>query len=676
MLMALVEQFREFENQSVEEAAGDATRLISVLSAEEAEIMLGTAFKGESHLESSIRQMVWQPDFININDETTRDRFKLDKKFDPAFMTGPVYALARLWAAFVRFILVKQGSNEVWGVGFVFSTDAQGMFYRDDEGLQWICLNPINLFTNKLMSIREKRDVRLIFEIAMHECAHLLGGNYHGDAFVKAFDRIVEDMLQHWSEARRIAKNIKIRGIVKKLPKSKVPEQTELIVTPMTEKLAQFTVMDDESINAVKTDLNLDARDLEFYLYDEDLEDRFFEKAPKDSRDTFYKGRVFSVKIPYPWVRRELLRANEQPSEEVPEPPYNMPVRLTLMNSGLLYMEPDDKPSRRWFRQYYRWRISDSSLRVPVSQNVSVTEGAVEKIFFDNALLTGWPYSQFPRSPGEYLHELVKDGQIVIPVDRFVYFEALKKQAGMTPANVIKEESIKINVSRDQPGFYYIHPANSWDYVFYSERFDAPQGFDIRLDKGRESIQLEDHLAEWDKEALIDGSVVTVHVPVGLFERWVYNHEYQVRRQDWAPFMSDSLRSLAKNTVQTLARNLGPNIIAFEFSSPYVQALAIARRYYKVEPSELIWFMMADEMSKLLSALDLKGGDHAMLDILERFWKVCSPGTMTVEMPASIFIEGVDQQFQMSHIGSSKCRISSPMLRVLCGFILRQEFSQ
>ncbi|MHC4297739.1 MAG: hypothetical protein ACYS7Y_10600, partial [Planctomycetota bacterium] len=38
MLMALVEQFREFENQSVEEAAGDATRLISVLSAEEAEI--------------------------------------------------------------------------------------------------------------------------------------------------------------------------------------------------------------------------------------------------------------------------------------------------------------------------------------------------------------------------------------------------------------------------------------------------------------------------------------------------------------------------------------------------------------------------------------------------------------------------------------------------------------
>ena len=646
MLEALVKQFMNFETMSVEEAAGDATRLVGVMSAEEAEIMLGTQFKGESHLESSIKQMVWQPNFININDETTREGFKLDKKFDPAFMTGPVYALARLWAAFVRFILVKQGSSETWGVGFVFSTEAQGMFYADGEGEQWVCLNPINLSNGKLMSIRDKNDVRLIFEVAMHECSHLLGGTYHGDAFVKAFDRIVTEMLQHWNEAKRIAKGIKIRGVVKKMKKSSVPEETELAVTPIADKMVHFSIVDDPSIKAFMKDLNLDGRDLEFYLSEDELEDRFVNKAPSEAVDKYFAGQTFLVKMSYPWVRRELIAANERPAGEIDERGYEIPVRVTATHRGMVYAEPDSKPDRWWFSQFFRG-ISDASLRVPIATSTYDVKDAVERWFFKNRLLGSFPYTESPQGAGSLVKKLFREGQVVIPIDRYDYMSALRASVEESPSNVVKAEQIAINVSRDDRGRYLVHPSNEWEYSFYRERFDAPSDFGIRLDKGRESQQLEEHLADWNKSIIEEGSPTTVFVPLELFERWLYNHEYQVRRHDWDVYMTDDLQALAEDTVVVLARNLGSNLMAFELSSPSVQAVAIASRYFNVEPSDMTWFMSADEMSGLLSRLtdDVEEGQFGQRDLLRRFWKVCSPGTMMVEMPASVFVEAMDKQF-------------------------------
>lgn len=646
MLAALVKQFMQFETTSVEEASGDAARLVGVMSAEEAEIMLGTQFKGESHLESSIQQMVWQPNFININDETTREGFKLDKKFDPAFMTGPVYALARLWAAFVRFILVKQGSGETWGVGFVFSTEAQGMYYSDGEGEQWVCLNPINLSNGKLMSIRDKNDVRLIFEVAMHECSHLLGGAYHGDAFVKSFDRIVTEMLQHWNEAKRIAKGIKIRGVVKKMKKSSVPEETELAVTPIADKIVHFSVVDDSSIKAFMKDLNLDGRDLEFYLSDDKLEDRFIEKAPREAVDKYFEGKTFLVKMSYPWVRRELLAANEKPAGEVAEVAYEIPVRVIATHRGMVYAEPDSKPDKWWFSQFFRG-ISDASLRTPIASSSYDVQFAIKQWFFENPLLSRWPYVETPEGAGSFVNKLFREGQVVIPIDRWDYMSVLRSLVEESSSNVMKDEKIKVNVTRDARGNYLVHPFYEWDYSFYKDRFDVPYNFDMKLDKGRESQQLEEYLADWNRSIIDEGNPTTVFVPLELFERWLYNHEYQIRRHDWDAYMTDDLQVLAKDTVVVLARNLGSNLMAFELSSPSVQAVAIANRYFNVQPSDLTWFMLADEMNDLLSKLndDAESGKFGQKDLLRRFWKVCSPGTMMVEMPASVFIEAMDKQF-------------------------------
>jgi hypothetical protein len=650
MLRALVEQFMNFETMSVEEAAGDATRLVGVMSAEESEIMLGTQFKGESHLESSIKQMVWQPNFININDETTREGFKLDKKFDPAFMTGPVYALARLWSAFIRFILVKQGSSETWGVGFVFSTEGQGMFYRDDNGEQWVCLNPINLSTGKLMNIRDKNDLRLIFEVAMHECSHLLGGAYHGDAFVKAFDSVVTEVIQHWNEAKRLAKGIKVRGFIKKMKYSSVPEEVEMAVTPIADKLVHFSVVDDPSIKALMEGLNLNGRDLEFYLSNDELEDRFINKAPREEVDKYFRGQTFLMKRSYPWVRRELKAANERPVDYVDEPSYEIPVRLTATHGGMVYAEPDSKPDRWWFSQFFRG-ISDASLRVPIARSSYDVADMIERWFFHNRLLGGWPYTGSPQGAGLLVKKLFREGQVVIPIDRHDYMNVLRAHVEDSPSNVMKADKIPINVNRDARGYYLVHPSNEWEYNFYKDRFDA-NVFEMKLDKGRESLKLEEHLADWNKSIIDEGQPTTVFVPLELFDLWVYNHEYKIRRADWDPRMTDRLQTLAQDTVTVLARNLGPNLIVFEFSSPSAQGDAITNRYFNVTPSDLMWFMLADKMSDLLSKLtvDVESGKMGQRHLLQSFWKSCSPGTMIVEMPASVFIAGVGPQFELSHL--------------------------
>lgn len=658
MLEQLVELFKEFEATSTEEAAGDMTRLISVLSAEEAEIMLGAPFKGESHLESSIRQMVWQPDFININDETTRDRFKLDKKFEPEFMTGPVYAIARLWAAFVRFVLIKQGSNEVWGVGFVFSKDAQGMFYQDDKGLQWVCLNPINLSTNKLMSIRDKADVRLIFEVAMHECSHLLGGSYHGDAFVRAFDGIVQDMLQHWGEAKRIAKNIKVRGIVKKLPKSKTPEMTELIVTPIAYRLAQFVVHDDASRQALMKDLGLDWRDLEFYLFDNELEDRFLMKAQEDPYDNFNKGLVFSTKMSYPWVRRELLRVSE-PLDEQYRVPHEIPVRVSIMYDGAIYFEPDNKLDRKWFRKY-RGNLTDASLRIPFVDTPEFAgqhaEAVIEKLFFENELLTLWPYSEKTGGPGEYVKELFRDGTVVIPFYSWLYGKVLESAATDHPPWLISGvEDIALNVSRGRDGLYHVHPEHEWMYEFYQWRFDAWPALDLVLDKKRdidqherkESKQLEEYFADWTLRDLEEGRYTTVHVPIDLFERWMFNNEFLVRTTEYPPKVPDEVLKMAENTAFVIARNLGMNMMAFEFSGPSYQGEAIVRRYkgYGVNGmSELTLFVPADQIHDVIYAIK----DEEEGNLLRKFWKACAPGMFALRLPVSLFIQGLDPQFKLA----------------------------
>lgn len=632
----LVQVFNEFEQQAIEEAAGDATTLISVVSSEEADIMLGMNFKGESHLESIIQQMVWQPDFININDETTRDNFRLDKKFDPSTMTGPVYALARLWAAFVRFILIQKGSNQMWGVGFIFSTESQGMFHADNEGGKWVVFNPINLSTNKLMSIRNKGDVRKIFEVAMHECAHLLGGTYHGDAFVKAFDSIVTEMLEHWNVAKRIAKNIKVRGVIKRDRRETVPETTQLIVTPVTEQIAHVMVMDAPSIRILINELNLNERQLEFYLEESGL-DNFLWKVSDEAREMWDEGKTFTAVMSYPWVRRELSRLSKQ--DAMDSGGVVIPVRVTVSHDGTIFLEPANTLHRNYFRDNYG-DISDVSTRVIFVEGTADQDFRFRKLFFDNIDLGGWPYTETGLNPSGIVNILFTGGSVTIPLDRSLYHRVLDETLRDEPEFMNRDTSIALNVGRTSRGTYLMHPSNRQHYLNYARRFDTGESFQLELTRRRSIEQLVGQFASWNITELDEGYATEVIVPTRLFERWLYDNELRLRRSDWAPVMPEDVEIIVENKVSVLVRNLGKNIVALEFVSPSDWGTRVAGKY-GIGLSELTWYAEADKF--VFQVVDTMT-DTQKKDLLGRFWKQCSPGSMIVEMDGAVFEAGLDSQ--------------------------------
>ena len=637
MLKVLSAMLGRFESQAVEEAGGDAASLVGVVSEEEAEMLLGMNFTGESHLEAGILQLVWQPNFININDDTTRTGFKLDKKFNPSYMTGPVFALARIWAAFIRLILIKMGSSETWGVGFVFSTEAQGMFYTDNDGGKWIALNPINLSSGKLMNIRDRDDVRRIFEVAMHESAHLLGGSYHGDGFVRSFDSVVRSLLSHWGEAKKIAKGIKVKGVIKKRTGSSIPENTKLFVIPLADGLTKFEVDGYDSIGALSESLDVEERQLFFYLADDELANFYGTHATIEERDQAYSGEIFSMEMSFQWVRRMIKKSLRDDTPEYLKDV--IPVRVFLMGDGALWLEPDDPAHRRFYEKRH-FGISEASTRTRLTDGDDL-EVYLRKIFMNNYELHGWPYNTKDQRPEDMIKSLYQDREVVIPLETSIYECAVDYLVRYEPDLMNKHDSVAVNVTRDGNGQYRLHP-DTWSvFEMYRARFDAhPSYFELVLSKKKEKEQIEQQFSPGDMDGIKSGFSTRVAVPTKLFERWLYNHEHYLRRKDWNPVMPDAISELVKGTIRAIAKNLGADILLFEFSGPSEIGMRISGKYMTT-PSELMWFVDFKDAAALAETF------HT--DTLRDFWKKCSPGYMLVELNAREFERGIDDQLN-THI--------------------------
>jgi hypothetical protein len=197
-------------------ARGEEERLQATPSAAVAHAMLDQHFLGPNHLEAAVKQLVWEPDFFLVNEV---EGYKVPKKFYPESMTPTILKLAKTWTELCRYVLMQLGSEEHFGVGFVFSEDAaaQAITDEDREGRteKWIMLNPFK-------DVRERReiwrpaqdsDLKWLYAAAIHEATHIADRiSYHDESFARALTNNMAKCADGYRKIRQIAAGIRTRG--------------------------------------------------------------------------------------------------------------------------------------------------------------------------------------------------------------------------------------------------------------------------------------------------------------------------------------------------------------------------------------------------------------------------------------------------------------------------------
>jgi hypothetical protein len=205
--------------EAVEESARKEGAGINLtLSPEVLEAFLRLAFTGPVHVENAVKQMVWEPDFFLMNNV---DDFDIHKDFYPETMSKKIKKLTKFWAELCRFILIQLNNGDRWGVGFVFEDDERGKFVRDDDGEQWILLNPYKETTGSgygmkikmpgaIYDLSNDRDVAMLYAIAVHEATHMADGvEHHNEVFSSAFTVNVAKTSGMEKHIRQILKAVK-----------------------------------------------------------------------------------------------------------------------------------------------------------------------------------------------------------------------------------------------------------------------------------------------------------------------------------------------------------------------------------------------------------------------------------------------------------------------------------
>lgn len=112
------------------------------------------------------------------------------KRFDPAHMTPQLRKLLKYWTECMSVILIALGEKRPFGVGWIFdfrkdsNNDAEGTLaaYCQRDGKHWLLLNPFrggDIQAEKLYSLRNDQDLKLVHACAMHEATHF--HNYASD---------------------------------------------------------------------------------------------------------------------------------------------------------------------------------------------------------------------------------------------------------------------------------------------------------------------------------------------------------------------------------------------------------------------------------------------------------------------------------------------------------------
>jgi hypothetical protein len=115
--------------------------------------------------------------------------------------------------------MMQLGSEQRFGVGFHFSTDAaaSAVTDRDEEGRveQWIMLNPFKDLYDRREVWRPAQDADLkwLYAASIHEATHIADGlSYHDESFAAALTRNMAKCADGYRKIRTIVGGIKMRG--------------------------------------------------------------------------------------------------------------------------------------------------------------------------------------------------------------------------------------------------------------------------------------------------------------------------------------------------------------------------------------------------------------------------------------------------------------------------------
>lgn len=145
----------------------------------------GVEFKGATHVEHAMRQLVWEPDFLLVNEI---EGYRIPARFRPESMSPAIMRLVAVWTELCRFVLMQLGAREQYGVGLIFSEHTAAM-YQPESREHWLLLNPYrDMRTRKHVWHPGKVDDRKwLYAAAIHECTHLADGiDYHDESFATA----------------------------------------------------------------------------------------------------------------------------------------------------------------------------------------------------------------------------------------------------------------------------------------------------------------------------------------------------------------------------------------------------------------------------------------------------------------------------------------------------------
>jgi hypothetical protein len=206
-LVEVIDGYRERDTE-----AGRATQLPSSVTTE---VLLDQKFTGPSHIEAALKQLVWEPDFFIINEI---EGFRVPKKFFPATMTPRVLKLAKTWVELVRYVFMQLGSEQHFGVGWIFSetTAAACVTEANSNGdtEHWIMLNPFtNMRDGGIWHPTTDADLKWLYAAAVHESTHAVDGlSYHDESFAAALTMNIARTADGYRKIRAIVGGIKMRG--------------------------------------------------------------------------------------------------------------------------------------------------------------------------------------------------------------------------------------------------------------------------------------------------------------------------------------------------------------------------------------------------------------------------------------------------------------------------------
>ncbi len=209
-ILETVNQARQFE-----EERGQSNDLTELPPPSMAAAMLDQKFLGPDHLQNAIRQLVWEPDFFLINEI---DGFKVPRKFFPETMTPRVMKLAKSWTELCRYVLMQLGSDERYGVGFIFSTSMAAAALTESESgseEKWLLINPFkDLYDrNEVWSPSQDSDLKWLYAAAIHECTHIANGiDYHDASFAAALTYNMAKCADGYRKIKQIVGAIRGRG--------------------------------------------------------------------------------------------------------------------------------------------------------------------------------------------------------------------------------------------------------------------------------------------------------------------------------------------------------------------------------------------------------------------------------------------------------------------------------